>query len=219
VLFVVALAYKLLVLKGLGSQPITITPKLLALPAYLDQFALGMLLAVTTLWLEDRETLPRPLAVVDRWPWLPWLAAAVAFWAVATQVGLPRTIYTPITATEYMERHLLYAAVGLGLLLPAVIGREDRGWVRRLMSTRVLVYLGLVSYGIYLYNLLVMSKLNAWGADDLLPIGRYGSLVVTGFVVTVIAAALSWHFVERPSLSLKGRVPARTPAVRDGREA
>ena len=68
-----------------------------------------------------------------------------------------------MTATQYMERHLLFAAVGLGLLLPAVIGREDRGWVRRLMATRVLVYLGLVSYGIYLYNLLVMSKLRPGG--------------------------------------------------------
>ena len=40
-----------------------------------------------------------------------------------------------------------------------------------------------------------------------------------GFVVTVVAAPLSWHVIETRALSLKGRVPARSPALKDGREA
>ena len=58
------------------------------LPGWLDLFALGMLLAVIELWCQRRASLPRPVAIISRFPSLAWIAAGVAFWVVSTQIGL-----------------------------------------------------------------------------------------------------------------------------------
>ena len=49
-------------LAGGDQEQIVITPSLVSLPGFLDQFAIGMALAVLTVWLERRDSLPRPLA-------------------------------------------------------------------------------------------------------------------------------------------------------------
>jgi peptidoglycan/LPS O-acetylase OafA/YrhL len=81
------------------------------------------------------------------------------------------------------------------------------------MATRVMVYLGLVSYGVFLWNLQVLGKLNGRGAGDWLPIGTYWSLLVVGLAATTIVATGSWYLIEKPALSLKGRVRRRRREV------
>ena len=211
VLVVASLAYKVVLMGGLGTHVIRVDAQLIALPAYLDQFALGMLLAVVTVALKEGARLPAPLAYVAARPWVPWLTAVAAFVAVA-QVG-DATFYAPITANDYLVRHLLYAVIGFGLLLPAVIGQESGGLIRRFMATRVMVYMGLVSYGVFLWNLQVLGKLSGRGAGDWLPIGTYWSLLVVGLAATTIVATGSWYLIEKPALSLKGRVPRRRREV------
>ena len=60
--------------------------------------------------------------LVDAAPWVPWLLAAIAFWAVSTQIGIGNRFFEPMTVTQYLERHYLYAAVAFGVVLPAVVG-------------------------------------------------------------------------------------------------
>ena len=60
------------------------------MPAYLDWLAIGMGLALAVLWLERRRSPPAALRVIDRFPGLSWVAAAVAFWVLATRLGLGR---------------------------------------------------------------------------------------------------------------------------------
>ena len=81
------------------------------------------------------------------------------------------------------------------------------------MATRVMVYLGLVSYGIFLWNLQIVGKLSGRGAGDRLPIGEYWSLLVVGLAVTTLVASGSWYLIEKPALSLKGRVPRKRREV------
>ena len=211
VMIVVSLLYKILLMGGPGTHIIRVGPGLIALPAYLDQFALGMLLAVVTVAVREGRDLPAPLALVARRPWLPWLVALAAFVLVA-QVGTA-TFYAPVSANDHLARHLLYGVIAFGLLLPAVVGQDAGGLVRRFMASRVMVYLGLVSYGIFLWNLQIVGKLSGRGAGDWLPIGEFWSLLVVGLAVTTLVASGSWYLIEKPALSFKGRVPRRRREV------
>src|SRR5205823_7879442 len=118
-LVVVSELWKLLVTAGMVT-PLGFTPAIVALPVYLDVFALGMGLAVLHAWHAQGGTVPRPLRLLDRWPSLAWLVALGAFWVVSTRIGL-NTI-EGYTREQYMERHLLNALIGVAIVVPAVVG-------------------------------------------------------------------------------------------------
>jgi peptidoglycan/LPS O-acetylase OafA/YrhL len=108
--------------------------------------------------------------------------------------------------------------VALGLIVPAVVGDQTRGLVRRILANRVLLYLGLISYGIYLYGGAAAAQIDRWGLprelagwQSLLP--RYLVVTAASLVLTVLIASVSWFVLERPLLRLKGLVgPPRAPA-------
>lgn len=208
VLVVISEAWKGVVLAGTDPQQVVITPMLIALPAYFDQFALGMALAVLTVRLQRGDP-PRAVRVVDGVPWLPWLVALVAFWVVSTRIGIGDEFFEPFTPAQYLARHWLYALIGVCVVLPAVVGTPGRGVVRRLLAHPVLAWLGLISYGIYLWHLTMLSLLEKAGIRDVGP--AYLTWPLAGLATAVIAGAASWYLVERPALSLKRLVPARKP--------
>jgi peptidoglycan/LPS O-acetylase OafA/YrhL len=201
------------------SHIVHLKPELVVLPAYLDHFALGMGLAVLSVWLERREGLPAVLRPLDRFPGLGWAVAAVAFWAVATQIGTTGRFFEPYSNLQYMERHLLYGLVALGLIVPAVVGDQTRGVVRRILANRVLLYLGLISYGIYLYGGAATVQLDRWGLPrELLAswqsrLPAYLVVAATALVFTTLIASISWFVLERPILRFKDAVGSpRTPS-------
>jgi peptidoglycan/LPS O-acetylase OafA/YrhL len=197
-LFAAGVVYKVIVLAGGDSSKVAITPKLVALPAYFDHFALGMGLAVLSLWVEQNRRLPRALGWIDRFPSVAWITALIAFWVVSTQIGLHGRFLEPFTSTNYMQRHLLYGLIGAALVLPAVVGDQKRGVVRRFLAIRPLLWLGLISYGIFLWNLAMLDRLHHWGFS-----GNYLWWCLGGVAVTVPVAAASYYVIERPALSLK----------------
>ena len=62
--------------------------------------------------------------------------------------------------------------MALGLLLPAVVGDQRRGLARRILALPVLAWLGMISYGIYLWHLPVMSGAREIGFDGHASLGR-----------------------------------------------
>jgi peptidoglycan/LPS O-acetylase OafA/YrhL len=203
-LFAAGVAYKLVVLAGGDAHKVTISPSLVALPAYFDHFALGMGLAVLSVWVGRRNgELPAGLRWIDRMPSLSWLIALVAFWAVSTQIGLHGRFFEPFTSTNYMERHLLYGVVGVTLVAPAVLGDQTRGGVRRILAWSPLLWLGLISYGIFLWNLALLDRLSHWGLGDVPVLRTFPGWCAAGLALTAAVAAVSYYTVERPALSLK----------------
>ena len=206
-LFAFSALYKVWAVQaGTLERPDLSAPLQLNLFAFLDQFAVGMGLAVASVWYEQRKELPAPLRLVDRAPWVPWLFAAVALYVVSFQIGLKGNVFTPFGHFQYFERHYLYLAIATGLVLPAMFGDYTRGWVRRLLANKVLLYIGVISYGIFLYHFFVLEALHRVEFGEVVP-NEWGWLwLVAGVGGGVLLATLSWYLVERPFLRLKDRV-------------
>jgi peptidoglycan/LPS O-acetylase OafA/YrhL/4-amino-4-deoxy-L-arabinose transferase-like glycosyltransferase len=209
-LYGVSLAWQLIVLASPGRLD---GMYMTWLPAWLDLFALGMGLAVVSAWLTQTAR-PAPFALGRRWaPPVCWALAVVAFWAVSTQVGLPRSSIE-YSRSEEMLRHLLYGATAFFLLLPGVFGPQDQGGIRRFLRWRVLAWLGLVSYGIYLWHEIWITQFFEWTGDQFQQ-ANFGQMLAVVLGLTIVTAAISWYVVERPMLRLKGWAPiARVHAGR-----
>ena len=205
-------AWKVWAVRSVGTSGFTSQPLLMPLPNFLDHFAIGMGLAVLSVWYEGRTgaALPRLLRVVDRHPGVPWLVAAAAFVVVSKGIGLNGG-FQELTGFQWMARHSLYAVVAAGLVLPAIFGDPRRGLVRRLLANRVMLYLGLVSYGIFLWHVAVLTQLERWGLGTPTgtPLFDYAIWFVLGALGATAIATASYYLVERPALSLKRLVRGR----------
>jgi peptidoglycan/LPS O-acetylase OafA/YrhL len=179
------------------------------LPGSLDLFAAGMLLAVLSVEHEHRPTPRRMTAVIDAAPWLPWLLALGVLYAEGVVAAIPTHPHSHMSLTAWwMSTHALKLLACALLLAPAVLGRQDRGLLRRALGARPLVWLGTVSYGIYLWHFPVLDKLD----QDLVPHGElYTTLAVAA--ISIALGALSYYLVERPAQRLARRLlRARAPA-------
>ena len=189
-LFLASIAYKGLILSTFDGKVGPLEPALIALPAFLDWFALGMGVAL----LEAR-------GVRFARPWA-WAAGATAFY-VASVVLLWNARLDAYTHTEWLIRHLSYAAIALCVLIAGVAGARALRW-------RPLVRLGEISYGIYLYHLLVLALLSRWGLIEWERyVHPYVLWTVFAFAGSVLLATLSWRLVERPLWRASRRASAR----------
>jgi peptidoglycan/LPS O-acetylase OafA/YrhL len=175
------------------------------LVCYLGWFCIGMAFAVVSVAWRGRERETPVLRLVADRPWVPWALAAVAFWFVATQMGLPRGFFLVYDDISYLGEHLMYALCAALLLLPAVFGDAAGGWVRRLLSWRLLGWLGLISYGIFLWHGPLVLWLSERGADGWIPGSGYLSMLSIAVAMSVVCAAASYYLVERPALGFKDR--------------
>ena len=106
-----------------------------------------------------------------------------------------------------------FAALGATAVVWATL--NDRpGW----LASPALVYLGRISYGLYVVHFLAL-----WIAADFIggATGMTGiaAKAALGLAITVPLAALSYHLIERPFLTLKARlavIPSRPDGVRNG---
>jgi peptidoglycan/LPS O-acetylase OafA/YrhL len=175
----------------------------ITLPGTFLWFALGMALAVVSVSIQAGGREPRLIGAVARRPWAPWSAAAVLFVVLSVGIGLPRTGLVSLTVPQRIAEHLLVGAIALLLLLPAIFGDRAGGWPRRVLADRRLAWLGLISYGVFLWHLPIAVKLAGKGANDWLPGGAFISLTVLTAVAATLAAAASYYVLERPLLRRK----------------
>jgi peptidoglycan/LPS O-acetylase OafA/YrhL len=172
-----------------------------------DWFAAGMALAVLSVAAQARPRALRVVTAVQRRPWLAWAIAGALYWVVATRIGAPRG-YDPAaySATAWFWEHVLYGVIALLVVAPAVFD-PGRGVVRRVLTAPVAAWLGLISYGIFLWHFPLMTEMVRSGVDTPL------ELAVAGFAAAILAGALSYYAVERPALRFKERRRRPAPAI------
>jgi peptidoglycan/LPS O-acetylase OafA/YrhL len=212
-LVAVSLAYRIPVLLAAPTGPAAAHPHLTQampswLPGYLDQFALGMLLAVVSAYLVAVDRRPSAL-----WhpatPWISWTLAVAAFVWVSN-IGLSVRPLDAASIGPSLLRQTLYGVFGFFLVMPAVFGPQDYGALRRFLTWRPIALIGVVSYGVYLWHEAWMYTFLSWFGPGLFHY-PWGAMLALVTILAVTAATLSYRLVERPVLRYH-----RSGAVRGG---
>jgi len=172
------------------------------LPAFASWFAGGMVLATVHVAVEAGR--PSRLAEVAKAPLTCWALAAGLFVIASTPLTGPRGLDEP-TPGQFATRMVLFLAVSVTVVLPVAFARS--GPVGAALTTPVARWLGLVSYGLFLWHPFVLVLLRpVMGAPTFAGLIRTYVLTMAG---ALALAALSWYGLEQPLQQLGRR---RTPA-------
>ncbi len=147
------------------------------LPARAWELGVGALLAMY------------PLSIARR-PVVQQVAATLGLALIAGAVLL----YTD--RTPFPGPAALPPVLGAALIIWAGGTNAERPWVNRLLSWAPIVFIGQISYSLYLWHWPVLTVARIVG--ELTPAGKVG-VVALSFVLAV----LSWRFVERPFRKLR----------------
>lgn len=111
------------------------------------------------------------------------------------QFNYPRTVHLP------QMFHVLQAKIGPVLFYALLIFffSHTRGMIGRLMGSRIMVYLGEISFAFYMVHLIVIQLLQR---HEFQPLPMYhGGLMWAALVLSIAAASLLYHLVEMPAKS------------------
>ncbi len=175
------------------------------LPAHCDGFASGAILALIV---SGRFATGAGRRTCQ---WGMLMAVVIA--ATAIVVGLwglsiPPSPWTDADVASWRARSIvLYTVLFIGLIGTVVLN-AGHPWLA-FLRWRPVVYLGTISYGLYLYHIVVLFAVEAvlrklgvsHPFDDSRPIWRS----IVEMTMSLMVAGLSWRYIEQPILQLKSR--------------
>jgi peptidoglycan/LPS O-acetylase OafA/YrhL len=114
-----------------------------------------------------------------------------------TALCLGIALYASSLVPELPDAYLRVYGLGLGI---AWIVLNQQSWPVRLLEFRPLAYLGTISYGVYMYHgvFIATGPYRAPGIDWPPP-------TAAGLLMLMVVAPLSYHYFEKPLLTLKDR--------------
>jgi peptidoglycan/LPS O-acetylase OafA/YrhL len=169
------------------------------LPTFADWFALGMLMAVLRHPGLDERLVAAVRSFASR-TWACWLVAATAYVSIVLMTRDGLYFDARPTSTSFQWRQVLQGIAAFFFLLPATVGAAQ-GVAMRWFSSRPLVFLGTVSYGIYLWHVTVLRWIDGIG-DDWPSRSQFVVLVALTMVISVSIATVSYFVVEQPAMGL-----------------
>ena len=199
VLYLISVGWRTLVFYG-GVLPAVAQHWL---PGYLDIFGLGMALAAVHAWSTQTGGHLAVLEWLGRHADLCLAIAIGCYLIVALGLDLPRQI-VEVSGGRAYARNFLHAFVAFFVLVPAVFGPQDVSLFRRFLRWRPVVYVGLVSYGVYLWHNNFLEQARIWCAFPLFG-GNFVMLLTIAVSWSVLFATASYYLVELPILKLKDR--------------
>jgi len=167
----------------------------------IDSFAVGALIA----YMKESKILERMWRSKTLVFAMPLIACACFFLGRALMTLPEDNIW--LATTESVDAIFLAWVLSVSL-----VGMKGR--YARLLSWAPLVYLGKISYGIYVYHVFIIVLVSPL----LVPLGMsedhnaFGRIAIL-LVLTVTASSLSWHWLEQPFLAWKNAMKtSRRPA-------
>ncbi|MFF5207145.1 acyltransferase family protein [Streptosporangium sp. NPDC000396] len=178
-------------------------------------WAIGMALAIWSVVAEVApEKAPAFHRLAARRPNLYWLAALVVYAIVCAQpFAVPGTADWKNSPAAFVEAAtvLLFSFL---VMAPLVVPGASSRLMRTVLENRPMLFLGRVSYGIYLWHFVVMYLWFGSGSifGEIVPVqtllGKYGfwELEIPVLIGTVAVATLSYYAVEQPITRLTSRM-------------
>lgn len=169
-------------------------------------FGLGMALAAVSVRITQQGRENRGTALVRSHPGSAWALAAILYCGACLFVLDPHPSLGArfgISALEYVGEYILFGVIAALVLLPAVFESPVRALPAKLLAHPALAWLGLVSYGIFLWHYPVLVALDDIGLIDWWPSAAFPLTVLATLAVTLVLAALSYRFVELPLMRRK----------------
>jgi len=169
---------------------------MLWLPAHADTFALGMFISTAVVAIEifSKETAIKS-SLVKMSPVLLLVSCATWFWS--TQLGLALAFEKTSFGIELFG-HFLYGITAVTFVLPFCLD-QGNSRITKIFGSRVCVWLGTISYGMYLWHYLFLDGHFAI-AHMPYQIGDMG--IAARLLVTIpgsiAIASVSYYLVERP---------------------
>jgi peptidoglycan/LPS O-acetylase OafA/YrhL len=176
-------------------------------------FGLGMSAAIASVVLPTSRTASRVAVLVRRRPWLFWCGAAGIYLAIS--LALPPTPFL-FSRSDQVIVQVAFGVMALLIVLPAIFGSdEDRG-PARVLGARPVAWLGLVSYGVFLWHYAFAVNLGNDGAG-----WAFVPVLAVTLAGSVACAAFSYYALERRVLRLKYRamLPRRAAVSATGTRA
>jgi peptidoglycan/LPS O-acetylase OafA/YrhL len=146
----------------------------------------------------DAIILGSSLAIAIKLGWLPsrLFFHPLTVWGSVVLI----TLLSGVAWVHRLSYGVLIAAYPLAILLMAAIARPPR-----ILNNRVASFFGRISYSLYLFNPLVVYFLG-----KLSRLQGFWQVVIT-MLSAILAATMSYYFIERPFLRIKDRFHRTSP--------
>ena len=164
---------------------------------------LGLALAViSAAYAHRREDLPAPLRQAASRPGACW-AGALAIYTFTIFAFYPAPFpVAPFTGLQYIALSLAQGAAAVLLVIPVLFGNPNAGVPARILGTRLLLWLGLLSYGLYLWQVTIIVDLGFAGAR-----ASFVPVLIGTLLIALPLAAASYYLIERPLMRFKYTSP------------
>lgn len=167
--------------------------------AHFDWLGLGLALAIlSAAYGREEAVLPRPLRIAASHPGACW-AGAIGLYLVTVFAfkPIPFTV-ADFTNQEFLAIHLLQCGIATLLVIPVAFGDPNVGIPRRFLANRYLLWLGLISYAFYLWQVTIGINLGFGGAKE-----GFGTVLIGTVIIAIPLAAASYYLIERPLMRWK----------------
>jgi peptidoglycan/LPS O-acetylase OafA/YrhL len=151
------------------------------LPTYLAWFLCGMLLAVLqAMDVRCYAFVAIPLAII-------------CYFIVSTPIGGAPTT-SPTSLAEALVKTVFYAVIAALAVAPLALG--DQGWYSQMLATRPMVWLGEISYEIFLIHLVTMEFAMVFVVREHVYTGSMLNVFIATLVLTIPLAWLLHRFTR-----------------------
>jgi peptidoglycan/LPS O-acetylase OafA/YrhL len=136
-----------------------------------------------------------------------WLETSLKFLAPLSAISL----LLLCAALSEKDRAVYYYWLSLVEVLSGIVILDiiysPSSILRKILSIKILVWIGSISYGLYLWHFPIFRALRMMGFHRL-------EVLFIGIGCTFVVASISYYFLERPILKLKSRLAPDTPRDR-----
>jgi peptidoglycan/LPS O-acetylase OafA/YrhL len=183
------------------------------LPRVLWWFTAGMVIAVLSEWARQQagaaRTFCRTLALS---PGTAWLIALAAYAVACTGAAASRVVNWRVPLWENELRITLFMIVAACIIAPAAFQTTNESYVSALLGNPLMRFLGRISYGIFLWQFVVINIYYEVADRDRV---TFDFLPILGVctIGTITLAAITYYTIEKPMMGLRNVVRGRRSTV------